>query len=220
MLLNESEKAKALRSVILDIVIDVLNKKTGGSTKFINQRDDEFIIAKAREPLYRKEFTNALNLYLDMGNFKYAYYTDAIYSAIFHEKASEYKSLLKLDEAENPRDTMYAEVLRLISSFEIGIADDMKAKSLQLNRKLLPAELDKIISDFTANRFWTPQLQDARMKMATRDYGFREIIHERLKDYVTSLSKDEYDRFLGDKSLDLEKRIEENLDVFIRLKDK
>lgn len=34
MLLTESEKAKALRSKILDIVIDTLNEKLGGSTKY------------------------------------------------------------------------------------------------------------------------------------------------------------------------------------------
>ena len=36
MLLTESEKAKEVRSVMLDIVIDVINKKTGGNTKYIN----------------------------------------------------------------------------------------------------------------------------------------------------------------------------------------
>ena len=35
MLLTESEKAKTLRSVILDIVLDTINKRTGGSTKYI-----------------------------------------------------------------------------------------------------------------------------------------------------------------------------------------
>jgi len=37
MILVESEKAKVLRSVMLDIVIDTINKKTGGGTKYINQ---------------------------------------------------------------------------------------------------------------------------------------------------------------------------------------
>jgi hypothetical protein len=87
MLLSESENAKRLRSKILDIVIDTLNQKIVGSTKFINQRDEEFLVAITREPIYRKEFTNALNLYLEMGNYKYAVYTDAIYQAIFKENA-------------------------------------------------------------------------------------------------------------------------------------
>ena len=36
MLLTESEKAKYVRSRILDIVISTINEKTGGGTKYIN----------------------------------------------------------------------------------------------------------------------------------------------------------------------------------------
>ena len=42
MLITESEKAKILRQVILDVVIDTINKRTGGGTKYINQRDEDF----------------------------------------------------------------------------------------------------------------------------------------------------------------------------------
>lgn len=178
MLLTESDKAKAIRSRLLDIVIDTLNEKLGGSTKFINQREEDFLIAMAREPVYRKEFTEALNKYLDMGVYKYSYYTDAIYKAIFLEKSAEYKALLKLEEKENLRDTMYSEVLRLIASFEVGIADGMKSESEKLNRKLNQTEVDKLIDEFSKQRFWIPQIEDARNKMASRDYGLRNIIHE------------------------------------------
>lgn len=223
MLLRESDKAKELRSKILDFVIDVLNQKTGGSTKFINQRDEEFLIAIAREPVYRKEFTKALNDYLDMGNYKYALYTDAIYKSIFKENAKEYKQILKLSQKDNPRDTMYAEVLRLIASFEVGIADEMEAKSKQLGRKLSPFELDRLIEDFANRRQWQPLLEDARTKMASRDYGLRSIVHKRLENYIDSLSKDDFERFLGEKSKNLIERMVENpdlLDVFKRLKDR
>jgi hypothetical protein len=223
MLLTESEKAKALRSKILDIVIDTLNQKLGGSTKFINQREEDFLIAMAREPVYRKEFTEALNKYLEMGNYKYAVYTDAIYKAIFLEKSTEYKVILKLEEKENMRDTLYSEVLRLIASFEVGIADAMKLKSEDLSRKLLPNELNELIEEFSKQRFWIPQIEDARSKMASRDYGLRNIIHDRLKPYINSLSTADYDRFLGDKSKDLLQRVIENpelLNVFKRLKDR
>ncbi len=220
MLLAESEKAKALRSAILNIVIDGLNKKLGGSTKFINQRDEEFLVSIAREPVYRKEFTSALNLYLDMGAYKYAVYTDAIYKSIFHENASEYKKILQLEEKVNPRDTMYAEVLKLIASFEIGIADAMKEKSEEMGRKLTPGELNILIQKFSERRFWIPQLEDARSKMASRDYGFRNIIHDRLKPYIKCLTPDDYQRFLGDKSKSLQDRIDENIEVFKRLKDR
>lgn len=223
MLLTESEKAKALRSVILDIVIDILNQKVGGSTKYINQRDEDFLIAIMREPIYRKEFTSALNSYLEMGNYKYSVYTDAIYEAIFHENSKEYKQILQLEEKENPRDTMYSEVLKLIASFEIGIADEMKKEYERLNRKLQPKELDILIGNFSKNRFWIPQLEDVRTKMACRDYGFRSIIHERLKPYISSLNSEDYNRFLGEKSKDLIDRVVEDedlLEIFKRLKER
>ncbi|WP_304237436.1 DNA-binding protein [Jiulongibacter sediminis] len=223
MLLSESENAKRLRSKILDIVIDTLNQKIGGSTKFINQRDEEFLVAITREPIYRKEFTSALNLYLEMGTYKYAVYTDAIYQAIFKENAKEYKAILNLEEKDNPRDTMYAEVLKLIASFEVGIADEMKEKSEHLGRKLTPSELNVLIMRFSKKRHWIPLIEDACTKMASRDYGLRNVIHKRLENYIGALSKEDYSRFLGDKSKSLIDRVIENpelLEVFKRLKDR
>ena len=223
MLLTENEKAKALRSSILNIVIDTLNQNLGGHTKFINQREEDYLIAITSEPIYRKEFTDALNKYLNMGTYKYALFTDAIYKVIFKENAIEYKKILKLKEKDNARDTMYSEVLRLIASFEIGIADEMSKEFEKLHRKLSPSELDKIIDDFASNRFWIPQIEDARNKMASRDYGLRNIIHHKLENYISALSSEEYERFLGEKSKDLLQRVVETpelLDVFKRLKDR
>ncbi len=54
MLLTESEKAKQLRSIILDLVIATINEKTGGGTKFINRRDVNYIPAAITEENYRK----------------------------------------------------------------------------------------------------------------------------------------------------------------------
>ena len=223
MLLTESEKAKVLRSKILDIVIDNLNQKFGGTTRYINQRDEEFLIAIAREPIYRKEFTSALSRYLNMGDEKYKHFTDEIYNAIFHEKSEEYKAILKLEANVNARDTMYAEILKLIASFEIGIADEMRDKSNELGRRLNPEELKDLINIFASKRHWRPQLEDARTKMASRDYCLRDVTHERLKPYITSLSTDDYQRFIGDKSEELLKRIIDNpelLEIFKRLKDR
>jgi hypothetical protein len=220
MLLTESDRARALRSAILDIVIENLNTKLGGSAKFINQRDDEYLIAKLREPKYRKEFTDALRDYLDMGPFKYSLYTDAIYQAIFKENAKEYKAVLKLEEAENPRETMYAEILKLIASFEIGIADEIKKHAEIEQRKLKPFELDRIIDDFSKQRFWQPQLEDARVKMSTRDYGFREVVHKKLEAYIDSISASDYQKFLGEQSKSLQERIDQNIDTFKRLKER
>lgn len=43
MLLTTSEKAKMVRSRILDIVIATINEKTGGGTKYINHNDWAFL---------------------------------------------------------------------------------------------------------------------------------------------------------------------------------
>jgi len=117
MLLTDSEKARGLRGVILDIVIDTINKRTGGSTKYINQRDEDYLVNMLRGEDYRKEFTDALRDYVDMGNFKYMVYTDKVYKSIFKENATEYRRILKLEKDENVRHTMYSEVLDIISSY-------------------------------------------------------------------------------------------------------
>ncbi|WP_291118987.1 DNA-binding protein [Flavobacterium sp. UBA6135] len=220
MLLTESEKAKSIRSSILDIVIDSLNKKLGGSTKFINQRDEDYLVAILREPQYRKEYVSALSRYLDMGKAKYSIYTDAVYQAIFNENAAEYKQVLKLEDSENPRETMYSEILKLIASFEIGIADEMKSKFQELGRQLTPVELNQLIKKFSEQRFWIPQLEDARIKMATRDYGFRDVVHKRLENYIQSISTNDYQKFLGEQSKTLQERIDENIEIFKRLKER
>jgi len=220
MLLVESEKAKALRSKILDIVIDGLNQKTGGSTKFINQRDENFLNTIFKEPHYRKKFTDALKDYLDLGNFKYPYYTNKIYECIFKEDAKEYKRILNLKQNDKARDTMYTEVLKIIASFETGLADEMKKRSEALGRKLYQPEMDKLIETFSGQPLYEPFIEDARTKMASRDYGFRRVFHDNLKQYIDSVSKADFDRFLGDKSKTLEERINENIDVFKRLKNR
>ncbi|KXJ98595.1 MAG: hypothetical protein UZ17_ACD001002664 [Acidobacteria bacterium OLB17] len=76
MLMSESERAALLRQAILDIVIDTINAKTGGKTKYINQRDEQFIHSAFAEENYRRKFTDALRDCVDMGNFKYALYTE------------------------------------------------------------------------------------------------------------------------------------------------
>lgn len=54
MLLTESEKAKKVRSLILDFVITTINEKTGGGTKYINRRDVHYLPAAITEENYRK----------------------------------------------------------------------------------------------------------------------------------------------------------------------
>ena len=134
MLLTESEKAKQLRSVILDLVISTINEKTGGGTKFINRRDVNYIPAAITEENYRKNLTSAVNHCVDgHPTYKYSQVTDLIYKAVFRENAKEYREVLKLDSKDNVRHTLYAEVLLVISSFENGVGAAIQERYSQNN---------------------------------------------------------------------------------------
>lgn len=220
MLLTESETARELRSTILDIVIDTINKKTGGGTKYINQRDSNFVITYFKNENYRKAFTDALRDYLEMGNFKYPLYTDKIYKAIFKEKADEYRKILKLEPAENVRKTLYSEILLLISSFEFGFSEMLKKRSTELGRKLNAWEVEKLFSEFVDKPHWHPLIEDARVKMASRDLGFRDALHLQLKDYLTPIPREDFEKFLGSSSKNVEEQLEQFHEVFKRLKER
>jgi hypothetical protein len=220
MVVAESDRAKLVRQLVLDIVIDTINQRTGGRTKYINQRDEEFLQSAFIEENYRKQFTDALRDCVDMGNFKYALYTDRIYVSIFREKSKEYRSVLKLEAKDRVRATFYSEVLDLIASFENGLAHAIRDESVRLGRKLRAAEVDAIISQFEAQPLLVPLVEKARNKMASRDLAFRDALHLRLKEYITPLQREDFERFLGDKSKELAERLEEAKDVMKRLKER
>lgn len=220
MLVSESERAKLLRQAILDIVIDTINSRTGGGTKYINQRDEDFLHSAFVEENYRKQFTDALKDCVAMGQFKYAVYTDKIYVSIFREKAHEYRKILKLENRDNVRETFYAEVLDLIASFECGIGDLLQQEAKERGRKLSPWEVDALFKTFEAQAHWKPLIEKARMKMASRDLAFRDALHLQLKEYVAPVQREDYERFLGEKSKELSERLEEAKDVMKRLKER
>lgn len=220
MLMRESERAGLLRKAILDIVIDTINQRTGGGTKYINQRDEDFIQSAFAEENYRKQFTSALANCVDMGNFKYAIYTDKIYVSIFREKAQEYRGVLRLDHRANLRDTFYSEVLDLIAAFECGLADLLARESTAKARRLSPWEVDLLFKQFESEAHWRPLIDKARSKMASRDLAFRDALHLQLKEYIAPLQREEFERFIGQKSMELIERLDEAKDVMKRLKER
>lgn len=220
MLLSESERARILRQAILDIVIDTINKRTGGATKYINQRDEDFVFAYFKEENYRVDFTDALRDYVAMGQVKYPLYTDKIYTSIFKEKANEYRKILRLQAKDHIKDTLYAEILDLISSYEYGFAKVLEAACNKKRHKLFYHEVDHLFRDFESQPHWKPLIESARMKMASRDLAFRDALHFQLKNYIVPLQAEEFERFLGEKSKELAERLEEAKDVFKRLKDR
>ena len=221
MLLSESERAKLLRSAILDIVIATINEKAGGGTKYINWRDREYLPAAIQEENYRKNFTAAVNECVDgHPTFKYSQVTDMIYKAVFFEKAKEYKELLKLKDTDNARATMYSEVLRVISSFENGVGFAIRKKYEETGCQISIQTVQGLIEEQANSPAMMPFLYDARQKMASRDLGLRDVYHENISEYLKALSPEEFERFIGSESLDLEKLLdnEENRAVLNRLK--
>ena len=220
MLLSESENARVLRQLMLDIVIDLINQKTGGGTKYINQRDKDFIGAYLQEENYRRDFTDALRDYVDMGNAKYALYTDMIYQSIFKEKSREYREILKLQKKERVRDTLYSEVLDLVASYECGLAAMIKEQSEAVGHKLNNWEVQDIFHAFELLPHWKPLIFRARTKMASRDLALRDAFHKQLDEYIKPLEREEYERFLGTEGDQIEKLMQENQDVLKRLKER
>jgi hypothetical protein len=222
MVLVESDLARAIRSRILDIVIDVIAERSGGQTKYVNQRDGNYLPSAYQEFSYRKTFTDVLDAHLAMGKLKYGIYTNRIYQIVFLEKAEEYKQILSLGKNDSPRDTMYAEVLIAIASLENGLAEAIKTTSEQLDRKLTQAEVDKLFETAESNPYLKPIIEDARTKMASRDLGFRDALHQKLEAYIQSVPEGDFEKFLGEASRSLEEQLSDPalLDVFKRLKDR
>jgi hypothetical protein len=220
MLMTESHRAGLVRQMILDIVIDTINARTGGGTKYINQRDEDFIHAAFVEENYRKQFTDALRDCVAMGNFKYAVYTDRIYVSIFKEKSKEYRKVLRLEAKDEVRETFYSEILDLISSYEYGFAEALQKACASKGRPLWAEEVDVLFREFEDQPLFKPLIERARVKMASRDLAFRDALHVQLTDYVSALSPAEFERFIGEKSMEFSERLEQAKDVFKRLKDR
>ena len=220
MLLSESEQARALRQLILDIVIDLINRKTGGGTKYINQRDKDFIFSSLQEDNYRRQFTDALKLYVENNRYKYAHFTDMIYVSIFREKAKEYKKILDLKAKDKVRDTFYSEILDIIAAYESGLADAIYQKYEQCGHILSCREVEALFHEFENMALWKPLIQRGRIKMASRDMALRDAFHYQLSEYIQPLDKDEYQKFLGAAGDELERLMAENQEVLKRLKER
>lgn len=220
MLLTESEKAKQVRSLILDIVIATINEKVGGGTKYINRRDANYLPTALKEVNYRKQLTSALRAYVDGHETNmYSQVTNAIYKAVFRENAKEYREILRLDSKDNVRHTLYAEVLLVIASFENGVGSAIREEYRKKgNRKLSVNEVEDLITKLADSPMQKPYIDDARTKMASRDLSFREAYHGNIEEYLRAVTPEEYERFIGDKSIDIDQLLDENTDVLKRLK--
>ena len=56
--------------------------------------------------------------------------------------------------------------------------------------------------------------------MASRDLALRGAYHKKLENYISSLPREDFERFLGEQSKELAERLEDAKDVLKRLKDR
>jgi hypothetical protein len=220
MLLAESERAKSLRKLILDIAIDTIQVRSGGSTKYINQRDSDYLEHAFAGENYRTAFTDALRDCVDEGKWKYPNVTDRIYKVIFNERTSEYRKILRLDEKDETRRTFYSGVITLVAGFEHAVTVELKSRFEQLKRRLSVKEAFDLVDKVGATPLSRPLIEMARAQMASRDFALRGVRHEKLGAYITSLPPADFERFLGEQSKELAKQIEDAKDVMKRLKDR
>ena len=83
---------------------------------------------------------------------------------------------------------------------------------------LEPVEVDIIFNEFAKHPQQRPYIEDARIKMASRDLHFRDALHIKLEEYIQSISPADFERFLGEQSVDFAKQLKEAEEVMKRLK--
>lgn len=132
--LLRGKKLKEFKESLDGTVINYGTKTSvlGGQTKFINQRDESYLVSALQEENYHRQFTDALDKYVEVNKWTYARFTNLIYQSIFHENAIEYKKVLNLATKTNIREILYSEVLNLIASYESGIANKLEQASNKL----------------------------------------------------------------------------------------
>ena len=110
-------------------------------------------------------------------------------------------------------------VLLVISSFENGVGAAIQQRYKEKgNVRLTMSEVEQIVNDLAEHPMQKPYLNDARTKMASRDYSFRDAYHGNIAEYLKAVSPEEYERFIGDQSIDFDNILAENKDVLKRLK--
>ena len=89
--------------------MDVLAERTGGHTKYINQRDEHYLaVASLQDENYNKQFTDALDHFVVEHQWKYMRFTNLIYQCIFRENATGIPQGAEACGQENILGTMYS----------------------------------------------------------------------------------------------------------------
>ena len=79
-------------------------------------------------------------------------------------------------------------------------------------------DVESIVNELIEHPMQKPYLNDARSKMASRDFSFRDAFHSNIAEYLRAVTPEEFERFIGDQSIDFDIILEGNKDVLERLK--
>ena len=102
---------------------------------------------------------------------------------------------------------------------ENGVAHQIEKRySENGNKQLSIEEVKSIIDELAAAPMMEPFINDARTKMASRDVAFRDAWHGNLAEYLRAVTPDEFDKFIGDASINFDNILEVNREVLKRLK--
>ena len=63
-----------------------------------------------------------------------------------------------------------------------------------------------------------PIVEDARIKMASRDNALRDVYHGNLAAYIRAVMPEEYQKFVGNLSVDFDHLLDDNKEVLEHLK--
>ena len=105
MLLVESERARAIRRRMLDIVLDTIAERAGGHTKYINQRDRDSLPSAFQESQHRKDFTLRPERLRGDGQLQVRLLHRPHLPEHLQGVAREYRKVLQLADGDKPRDT-------------------------------------------------------------------------------------------------------------------
>ena len=78
--------------------------------------------------------------------------------------------------------------------------------------------MSNIIKELPDMPFVKPIIEDARTKMASRDFALRDVYHDNIAEYLKAVSPEEYEKFIGSQSVDFDHLLDENKAVLDRLK--
>lgn len=125
-----------------------------------------------------------------------------------------------MEAKENVRNTMYSEILDVVLSYETGFAEALRNAKQEKGIMLSGAEADQLFKEFESMRLWEPLREKARVKMVSRDHCFRDIIHQNLAEYIHEFPASDFNRFLGEKSKELDERLMEYREMLLTIKDR